>query len=166
MTRKPAKKRVVRRSPKARAAVLASRRRAARLMASIKAQPLIAVTDVRASAQWYKTLLGATGLAVGSDHDHIYDRLYCGDRLILQLHSWDDEDHPNLVDPHRAPCGHGVLLWFEVADFDAAVARARALRAEIVLEPHVNPAPRHREVWLRDRDGYVVVLASPDGEAG
>jgi len=25
--------------------------------------------------------------------------------------------------------------------------------------------PAHREIWLRDHDGYAVVLASPDGEA-
>jgi len=76
----------------------------------------------------------------------------------------DEEDHPNLVDADKAPPGHGVLLWFQVSDFDAAVVRARALGAEAVLEPHFNPAPQHREIWLRDADGYVVVIASPDGE--
>jgi hypothetical protein len=25
--------------------------------------------------------------------------------------------------------------------------------------------PAHREIWLRDLDGYLVVLASPDGES-
>jgi hypothetical protein len=25
--------------------------------------------------------------------------------------------------------------------------------------------PDHREIWLRDPDGYLVVLASPDGES-
>ena len=64
-----------------------------------------------------------------------------------------------------APSGHGVLLWFEVDDFDSAVERVRRLKAEIILEPHVNPNPQHREIWLRDPDGYVVVVASPDGEA-
>jgi hypothetical protein len=64
-----------------------------------------------------------------------------------------------------------VLLWFETDEFDAAVARAHALGAEVVMAPHRNPpsgsgGPNHREVWLRDLDGYVVVLASPDGEAG
>lgn len=164
MTRKPVKRPIRRAKPRP---VASTRARAlARAGAAIRPQPLIAVNDVRASAQWYKTLLGATGLAQGSDHDHVYDRLYAGDRLILQLHSWDDEDHPNLVDRDLAPRGHGVLLWFEVADFDAAVLRARKLNAEVLQEPHVNPAPRHREIWLRDPDGYVVVLASPDGEAG
>jgi catechol 2,3-dioxygenase-like lactoylglutathione lyase family enzyme len=165
MSRKPVKKRPIRHRAKVRAAALASRRRAARAASGVRPQPLIAVKDVQASSRWYKALLGATGLAGGSDHDHVYDRLYAGDRLILQLHSWDDEDHPNLVDAAAAPCGHGVLVWFEVTDFDAAVERARTLGAEIVQAPHVNPAPRHREIWLRDPDGYVVVLASPDGEA-
>ena len=132
---------------------------------SVQSQPLIAVRDVRASSRWYKKLLGADSLP---EHPHrdIYNRISCCGRMILQLHAWDEEDHPNLVNAGAAPAGHGVLLWFEVADFDAAVARARALGATIVLDAHVNPAPRHREIWLRDADGYVVVLASADGEAG
>ena len=132
-----------------------------------RAQPLIAVADVKASTRWYGTLLGARRIPESSIHDHLYARLYNGkEELVLQLHAWDEEDHPNLVDADAAPHGHGVLVWFEVDDFDAAVERARALRAEVVEEPHVNPAPQHREMWLRDPDGYVVVLASPDGEAG
>ena len=30
--------------------------------------------------------------------------------------------------------------------------------------PHVNPNARHRECWLRDPDGYVVVLAGTEGD--
>jgi hypothetical protein len=86
--------------------------------------------------------------------------------LLLQLHAWDAEEHPNLVNADAAPPGHGVVLWFQVDDFYAAVERARRLGAEIIEEPHFNPAPQHREIWLRDKDGYVVVVASPDGESG
>jgi hypothetical protein len=86
--------------------------------------------------------------------------------LLLQLHAWDKDDHPNLVNANAAPAGHGVLLWFQVDDFDSVVERARGLSAEIIEEPHINPAPQHREIWLRDPDGYVVVIASPDGECG
>src|ERR1700742_871140 len=128
----------------------------------MQAQPLIAVRDVRASSRWYAALLGADTLP---DHAHrdVYDRITVSGRIVLQLHAWDEEEHPNLVDPDKAPPGHGVVLWFEVADFDAAVSRARGLRAEIVEEPHINPAPQHREMWLRDPDAYVVAIASPDG---
>jgi hypothetical protein len=41
----------------------------------------------------------------------------------------------------------------------------RSLCAVVVQERHVNPAPKHCEMWLRDSDGYVVVIASLDGEA-
>ena len=41
---------------------------------------------------------------------------------------------------------------------------ARALAAEILEGPAVNPNAKHREIWLRDPDGYVVVLASAHGD--
>jgi hypothetical protein len=130
----------------------------------LKPQPLIAVRDVRSSSQWYCQLLGGESLP---EHEHrdTYDRILYNGELILQLHAWDEEDHPNLVNADASPHGHGVVLWFEVSDFDAAVARARSLQAEIIEGPYFNPRPEHREIWLRERDGYVVVLASPDGEA-
>jgi hypothetical protein len=131
---------------------------------TVEAVPLIAVRDVRASSKWYATLLGADSLP---DHAHrdVYDRVHCSGRMVLQLHAWDEEGHPNLVNRAAAPPGHGVLLWFVLGDFDEAVKRAHVLKAEVIEEPHVNPAPQNREMWLRDPDGYVVVIASPDGEA-
>jgi catechol 2,3-dioxygenase-like lactoylglutathione lyase family enzyme len=134
----------------------------------VRPQPLIAVPDVEASSRWYQRLLG-----VRSDHGGPeYERLVDADgTLVMQLHDWDEEHHHGGIgDPTAKPYGNGVLLWFEIDDFDAAVERSRELEAEVVLAPHRNPpegpgGPAHREVWLRDRDGYTVVLASPDGEA-
>ncbi|WP_407181090.1 VOC family protein [Bradyrhizobium sp. STM 3562] len=130
---------------------------------TVEAQPLIAVRNVRASSGWYAELFGADALPEHSHRD-VYDRISCSGKLLLQLHAWDEENHPNLVNADAAPPGHGVLLWFQVDDFDSVVQRARGLGAEIIQEPHINPAPQHREIWLRDPDGYVVVVASPDGE--
>jgi hypothetical protein len=48
--------------------------------------------------------------------------------------------------------------------FDEAVAQARALNADILEEPHVNPRANHRECWIRDPDGYIVVLVSEVGD--
>ena len=90
----------------------------------------------------------------------------------LQLHAFEVEhDHGPIGDPDARPYGNGSLLWFETDDFDSALERASEIGAEVVLPPHRNPpegkpgGPAHREVWLRDPDGYTVVLASPDGEA-
>lgn len=133
----------------------------------MRPQPLIAAADVEASSRWYQRLIG-----LRSDHGgEVYERLVSSDgALVLQLHRWEVEHHHGPIgDPAQAH-GNGVLLWFEVDDFDAAVARATELEAEVVLPPHRNPpdgngGPDHREIWLRDPNGYTVVLASPDGEA-
>ena len=45
-------------------------------------------------------------------------------------------------------------------------ARARELKAEILEEPHINPKGQHRECWIRDPDGYIVVLAGSYGDVG
>jgi catechol 2,3-dioxygenase-like lactoylglutathione lyase family enzyme len=133
----------------------------------MRPQPLIAVSDVEASSLWYQRLLGCR-----SDHGgpH-YERLVADGTLILQLHHWDVEHHHGPIGDESKAHGNGVLLWFEIDDFDAAESRVLELGAEIVLPRHRNPpegggGPNHWEIWLKDPNGYTVVLASPDGSAG
>ena len=118
-------------------------------------QPMIAVRDVAASSRWYQALLGCKSGHGGPE----YEQLVHDGRLILQLHHWDAHEHPNLGDPASKPYGNGVLLWFQTDAFDAAVDRATRIRAEVLEPPKVNPNARHREIWLRDPEGYVVVIA-------
>jgi catechol 2,3-dioxygenase-like lactoylglutathione lyase family enzyme len=144
------------------------RQRHASTVWCVRPQPLISSTDVEASSRWYQQLLGASSEHGGPN----YERLTIGGQLILQLHHFDVEhDHGKIGDIDDRPYGNGVLLWFETDDFDAAVQRATDMGVEVVLPPHRNPptgepgGPAHREIWLRDLDGYQVVLSSPDGEA-
>ncbi|HEX5399179.1 MAG TPA: VOC family protein [Verrucomicrobiae bacterium] len=132
----------------------------------MRPQPLICVRDVESSSRWYQRLLGC-----GSDHGGPnYERLVRQGRLVLQLHRWEEKHHHGQIGNPNLAHGNGVLLWFEVDDFDAAMARAAELQAKIVLPRHRNPpdgngGPNHWEIWLRDPDGYTIVLASPDGTA-
>ena len=128
----------------------------------MRPQPLIAVRDVEAASRWYQQLLDCASAHGGPE----YERLVHGGEIVLQLHHWDAHEHRHLGHPDRGPDGNGVLLWYQVDDFDDAVARARGLEAEIVAEPEVNPNAGHRECWLRDPDGYLVVLASAPGDLG
>jgi catechol 2,3-dioxygenase-like lactoylglutathione lyase family enzyme len=134
----------------------------------MRPQPLIAVHDVEASSRWYQRLLGCDSAHGGAE----YERLVFRGELVLQLHSWDVEhQHPRIGDPEDRPYGNGVLLWFELDDIEPALARAAEMQARIVMPRHRNPpdgagGPNHWECWLRDPDGYTVVLASPDGSAG
>jgi len=134
----------------------------------VRPQPLIAVTDVEASSRWYQQLLGCTSAHGGRE----YERLEKDGVLVMQLHRFEVEHHHGAIgNPDDKPYGNGVLLWFEIDDFDEAMQRVEALKAELVCPRHRNPpdgkgGPNHWECWLRDPDGYTVVIASPDGSAG
>ena len=122
---------------------------------AVVAQPLLAVANVPAASRWYQRVLGAR-----SDHGgEEYERLVVGDQLILQLHALEEDHHHGGFATPGVPLGNGVAVWFEVAALDDAVARVRAAGATIVTDVHVNPNAGHREIWLRDPDGYLVVLA-------
>jgi catechol 2,3-dioxygenase-like lactoylglutathione lyase family enzyme len=103
---------------------------------SMRPQPLICATDVQASSRWYQQLLG-----VRSDHGGPnYERLVDGDQLVMQLHNFDVEhDHGRIGQPDDRPYGNGVLLWFEVDDFDAVVNRGTQMGVHVVMAPHRNP---------------------------
>jgi len=137
------------------------------MMAGMRPQPLICVSNVEASSQWYQKLLGCRS-AHGGSH---YDQLTHHGELVMQLHSFDVEHHHGRIgNPDDKPYGNGVLLWFEVGDFDEVMRRAAEMRVEMVLPKHRNPpdgdgGPNHWECWMRDPDGYTVVVASRYGTA-
>ncbi len=142
----------------------------------MRPQPLIVCRDVEAASRWYQRLLGVKSAHGGPHYERLIDpkkqQIAEGSvGLVMQLHAWDVEHHHGAIGDPGKPIGNGVLLWFEIDDFDAAVARATELGAESVLAPHRNPpagqrgGPAHREMWIKDLDGYTVVIASPDGES-
>ena len=127
--------------------------------ASVRPQPLIVVSDVRRAAGWYTRVLGVAATHGGD----AYEQLRTDGVLILQLHARDVEHHHGAIGDPTGPAGNGVALWFELAAFDAAVEHVRAVGATVVTDVHVNPNAQHREIWLQDLDGYLVVLADADG---
>jgi len=124
-------------------------------------QPLICVRDVEASSLFYERLLGGRSGHAGPE----YGRVFCDDRLVLQLHAFEVDHHHGPIADLAQPLGNGFLIWFEAEDFEAAMVRVAALDPGIVMPRHRNPNAMHWEIWLRDPDGYVVVIASPDGTA-
>jgi predicted enzyme related to lactoylglutathione lyase len=119
--------------------------------------PLICVRDVESSSRWYRQLLGCQSGHGGTE----YERLNFDGRLILQLHDWKvDHHHGKLGDPDLRPYGNGVLLWFELQDYEAAVQRAAEMKVD-VLKPSYKSENLNWEFWLHDPDGYTVVLTSP-----
>ena len=128
----------------------------------MRSQPMITCSSVSGSSEWYQRVMGFES-AHGGDE---YEMLTSDGSLVLQLHEVDAHEHPALLRDGQPLGGNGVALWFDSSKFDADVARIRATDAEVVEDVHVNPLARHREIWLRDPDGYVVVVSSPYGDVG
>jgi len=120
---------------------------------------MITCASVSASSAWYQHVLGLES-AHGGDE---YEMLVSGGDLVLQLHELDVHEHPHLVRAGQPLGGNGVAIWFEADDYAAVVDRIRSTNANVVEDDHVNPLAHHREIWLRDLDGYVVVVSSPFG---
>jgi catechol 2,3-dioxygenase-like lactoylglutathione lyase family enzyme len=121
---------------------------------------IIGVADVTASYRWYQSLFGHAD--DGPAHDYFGQIRDHDGTVLLCLHRWGDHDHPSLTSPDSATPGNGLLLFFRVDDFEAALARARQLVAQLESEPQLNPATGTREFALRDPDGYHVMISALD----
>lgn len=117
---------------------------------------IIGVRDVPRSFAWYQSLLG---LAPGAPAHPDFGQLLDADgTVLLSLHQWGAEDHPTITTPDTATPGNGLILFFRVDDFDAALARARTTPAPLEDEPHLNSNTGTMEFALRDPDGYYVMI--------
>jgi predicted enzyme related to lactoylglutathione lyase len=119
---------------------------------------IIGVADVTRSFHWYQTLFGQPKSAPA--HDDFGQILDTDGTVLLCLHKWGNHEHPTLFSPDRAAPGNGLLLFFRVDDFDAALSRARTLVSHLEQEPETNPATGTLEFALRDPDGYYVMISA------
>lgn len=123
----------------------------------LRPQPLISVSDVETSSRWYQLVLGAVSGHGGKE----YEQLLVDGVMIMQLHLLEEDHHHGTIGTPGTPLGNGVALWFETGTFDETVERCRGANVHIEADVHANPNAGHREIWLRDPDGYLVVLAEP-----
>ena len=118
---------------------------------------IVGVKDVARSFEWYQRLFGQP--LTGPAHTYFGQLLDSDGTVLLCLHEWGAHDHPALMSPETATPGNGLLLFFRVDDYDAALQRARKL-APLEEEPHLNEATGTMEFALRDPDGYYVMISA------
>lgn len=129
--------------------------------------PIIAVTDVPASAAWYTRLLSAKNNHAGAT---VFDQIVDTDgAVLLCLHHWGpsglqgDHQYAALSKRDNGQPGNGLLLWFVVDDFDSAWERAQELSAAIEEAPNEDNGTFMRAFVLRDPDGYCVAINETRG---
>jgi catechol 2,3-dioxygenase-like lactoylglutathione lyase family enzyme len=121
---------------------------------------IIGVADVPLSFRWYQSLLGHTETAPA--HSYFGQIIDPDGTVLLCLHEWGAHGHPSLTSPDTAAPGNGLLLFFRIHAFAAALARAHVFVARLEEDPHVNPNTRTLEFSLRDPDGYYVTISAVD----
>ena len=119
---------------------------------------IIGVRDVRRSFNWYQSLFGQPETAPA--HDYWGQILDADGTVLICLHEWGAHEHPSLLSPDQATPGNGLLLFFRVDDYEAALERARTLVSQLEQEPEMNPATQTMEFSLRDPDGYYVTISA------
>jgi hypothetical protein len=120
---------------------------------------MLCVADVQQSSIWFQRVLGLVSAHGGTE----YEQLASDGTIVLQLHAWDVHEHPHLGNPDARPYGNGAVLWFESEHIRQDFARAVAAGATVLEPLHLNPLAQHLEFWLREPNGYTVVVASPYG---
>ncbi len=119
---------------------------------------IIGVRNVRNSLRWYQSLFGQPEAPPA--HDYWGQILDEDGTVLLCLHEWGAHEHASLSSPDTAAPGNGLLLFFRVDDYAAALQRARSLVARLEQEPEMNPATQTMEFSLRDPDGYYVTISA------
>jgi catechol 2,3-dioxygenase-like lactoylglutathione lyase family enzyme len=122
---------------------------------------IIGVDDVARSMKWYQTLLGQPVRAPAHDY---FGQIRADDgSVLLSFHQWGIEEHPPLLQSARVAAGSGLLLFFCVDNFPAALQRVHALGLRLEQEPHLNDNTHAQEFSLRDPDGYYVTISAYPG---
>jgi catechol 2,3-dioxygenase-like lactoylglutathione lyase family enzyme len=135
---------------------------------SFAPMPMLVCTSVPESSTWYQRVLGLVSVHGGDEYDQLATVGPDGRTIVLQLHH-ESDTHEFLADPAQPRRGNGVALWFETTSYAKSLVTLRAAMADgvevtVLEDDHVNPTANHREFWLRDPNGYLVVVASPYGD--
>ena len=119
-----------------------------------KLDPIIAVNNVAASADWYCGLFGFRNVH-GGDHFAVLNSPE--NETVLCLHAWGTDEHPTMVD-QDIPTGNGLLLYFRTNDWQTIRNRLDRIGWAIEEDVHQNPNSRKQEFSFRDPDGYFIIV--------
>ncbi|MEE9437964.1 MAG: hypothetical protein V3V14_03120 [Saprospiraceae bacterium] len=120
----------------------------------IRTEPIIGVSNVEISSEWYQELLGCKSNHGGGHFEILANT---DDTTILNLHKWEEHSHPTLSSPKMA--GNGLILYFRVDNFDEIWEKAKNLNAVIEEGPNLNQNSGKKEFSIRDLDNYYLIIS-------
>lgn len=119
-----------------------------------KIDPIIAVKDVEASSEWYKSIFGWKRTHGGDDFAVLVSNT---GEILLCLHKWGEHKHPTMQNPNLI-AGNGLILYYKTDDITGVRNRVKEVDWPIEQEIHQNTNSTKREFSLRDPDGYYLTI--------
>lgn len=116
--------------------------------------PIIAVKNVSASAEWYRDIFGFNN-AHGGDHFAVLTTKE--NETILCLHAWGTDNHPTMTNPTIA-IGNGLLLYLRTEDWKEIKQNLDKMKWVLEEEIHQNANSLKLEFSFRDPDGYLITV--------
>jgi catechol 2,3-dioxygenase-like lactoylglutathione lyase family enzyme len=116
--------------------------------------PIIAVKDVEASANWYHNIFGFRNAHGGNTFAVLVSD---DDEITLCLHKWAEHGHPTMTNPDISP-GNGLLLYFRTENLDNIYQNVLQLGCAIEEDIHLNSNSLKKEFSFRDSDGYFLTV--------
>lgn len=116
----------------------------------IKSDPILAVKDVKASSEWYQSILNCKSIHGGDQFDILVDN---GGEVIVCLHKWGVDEHPTMMDQNTM-AGNGLILYLRTDKLDAIRKQVESLGHPIEEDIHINPNTNKREFSIRDLDNH------------
>ena len=136
--------------------------------------PNLMVADVAASLAFYVDGLGGTiAFTVDADQNSDMDGGIIDSAVFASVRMGTSEmmlqERNNLA--HDAPhafsvddaIGGSLSMYFRVDDVDAVLARLQSASDVEIVKPLELTWYGMKEVWVRDPDGYVVTIGTPEG---
>jgi predicted enzyme related to lactoylglutathione lyase len=117
--------------------------------------PIIAVKDVEASANWYQQVFGFKRAYGGKDRFAVL--VSENDEILLCLHKWEEHEHPTMTNSTITP-GNGLILYFRTENMNAIRQNVEKTGGIVEEETHLNPNSLKKEFSLRDPDGYYLTI--------
>lgn len=134
--------------------------------------PNLMVLDVGRSIRFYRDVIGAdiafvvdadqqTDMDGGIPANAMFASLRVGDgEMMLQDRQSLAEDAPMVTDETES--GGSFTLYFRVDDVDGVVAKLPD--GTETVKPLQTTWYGMKEIWVRDPDGYVITIGTPEGD--
>ena len=120
----------------------------------MKIDPIIAVSNVEASSNWYQKVFACKRTHGGTEFAVLVSQ---ETEVLLCLHKWGEHDHPSMTSPGSSP-GNGLILYFKTENLEEIRRNIERLAYPIEEDIHLNPNSTKKEFSVKDPDGYYLIV--------